>query len=158
MLQWSQKHQNQPWTQLGSASSGESLFRRKRRSTCHRQGKKGQYLGPWAINWKNKDTLLSQTLKVEEKKVSLVFLFVAQEPRYGHFIFWSLGSKVRDIVKLQKYQYLGSWATNQKTKDTFFSSTFKVWESKVSLVFFIYGPGAKILAFPSLDDTTYFTS
>ena len=28
--------------------------------------------------------MLSQTLKVEEKKVSLVFWFVAQEPRYGH--------------------------------------------------------------------------
>ena len=36
---------------------------------------------------KTKDTLLSQTLKVEENKVSLVFLFVTQEPRYGHFIF-----------------------------------------------------------------------
>ena len=35
---------------------------------------------------KSKDTLLSQTLKVEEKKVTLVFLFVAQEPRYGHFL------------------------------------------------------------------------
>ena len=27
----------------------------------------------WATNQKSKDTLLSQTLKVEEKKVSLVF-------------------------------------------------------------------------------------
>ena len=62
-------------------------------------GRNCQYLGSWATNQKSKDTLLSQTLKVEEKKVSLVFLFVAQEPRYGHFIFWSLGSKVRDIVK-----------------------------------------------------------
>ena len=44
--------------------------------------RKGQYLGPWAINRKNKDTLLSETLKVEEKKVSLVFLFVAKEQRY----------------------------------------------------------------------------
>ena len=35
--------------------------------------KKGQYIGPWAINKKNKDTLLSQTFKVEEKKVSLVY-------------------------------------------------------------------------------------
>ena len=32
---------------------------------------------------KNKDTLPSQTLKVEEKKLTLVLLFVAQEPRYG---------------------------------------------------------------------------
>ena len=39
----------------------------------HRDLNKGQYLGPWAINEKTKDTFLSQTLKVEEKKVSLVF-------------------------------------------------------------------------------------
>ena len=35
------------------------------------KGKKCQYLGPWAMNKKNKDTLLSQTLNVKEKKVSL---------------------------------------------------------------------------------------
>ena len=45
---------------------------------------KCQYLGPLAINEKTKDTLLSQTLKVEEKKVSLVFLLKASEPRYSH--------------------------------------------------------------------------
>ena len=42
---------------------------------------------PLSHKLKNEDTLLSQTLKVEEKKVSLVFLFVAQEQRYGHIIF-----------------------------------------------------------------------
>ena len=36
------------------------------------------------MNKETKDTLLSQALKVEEKKVSLVFLFKAQEPRNGH--------------------------------------------------------------------------
>ena len=30
--------------------------------------------------------LVQLTLKVKEKKVSLFFLFQAQEPRYGHFI------------------------------------------------------------------------
>ena len=40
---------------------------------------------PLSHNLKNEDTLLSQTLKVEKKKVSLVFLFLAQEPRYRHF-------------------------------------------------------------------------
>ena len=34
----------------------------------------------------NVDPRLSLTLKVEEKKVTLVFLFVAQEPRYGQFV------------------------------------------------------------------------
>ena len=48
---------------------------------------KWPYLGSWATNKKSKDTLLSQTLKVEEKKVTLVFIFVAQKPRYGNFFF-----------------------------------------------------------------------
>ena len=63
------------------------------------KGKKCQYLASWATNHKTKDTLLSQTLKVEEKKVSLFFWFEAQEPRYGRFIYWSSGSDVRTIFK-----------------------------------------------------------
>ena len=51
------------------------------------KGRKCQYLGSWATNHETKDTLLSQTLKVEEKKESLFFLFEAHEPRYGYFIF-----------------------------------------------------------------------
>ena len=35
------------------------------------KGRKCQYLGPWAMNPKTKDTMLSQSLKVEGKKVSL---------------------------------------------------------------------------------------
>ena len=35
------------------------------------KGRKCLYLGPFAMNKKTKDTLVSQTLKVEEKKVSL---------------------------------------------------------------------------------------
>ena len=99
------------------------------------RGRNCQYLGPWAINDKNKDTLLSQTLKVEEKKVHLFFLFEAQEPRYGHFIYWSSGSEVRTIVKGRNCQYLGSWATNHKTNNTLLSQTLKVEEKKVSLIF-----------------------
>ena len=86
--------------------------------------RKWSYLSSWATNHKTKDTLLSQTLKVEEKKVSLFFWFVAQEPRYGHFIFWRSGSEVRSIFKGSKGQYLGPWATNKKTKDTLLSQTF----------------------------------
>ena len=41
---------------------------------CHRQGEKSPISPPpLGQKLKNKDTLLSQTLKVEEKKVSLVF-------------------------------------------------------------------------------------
>ena len=35
---------------------------------------------------KNKGTLFSQTLKVEENKVPLVFTNLASGPRYGHFL------------------------------------------------------------------------
>ena len=35
---------------------------------------------------KNKDTVLSQTLEIGEKKVSLFFCLVALFPRYGHFV------------------------------------------------------------------------
>ena len=49
------------------------------------------------------------------------------------------------LPKLQKikWPYLGSWATNQKTKDTFFSSTFKVRENKVSLFFHFMAQGPR---------------
>ena len=51
---------------------------------------KCQYLGPWAINEKTKDTLLSQTNKKSKdtllSQTLKVILFVAQEPRYGHCI------------------------------------------------------------------------
>ena len=30
--------------------------------------------------------MLSQTLKVEEKKVTIFFLYLTQESRYGHFV------------------------------------------------------------------------
>ena len=99
------------------------------------RGRKCKYLGPWTMNQKTKNTLPSQTLKVEEKKVSLVFLFVAQEPRYGHFIFGCSGSEVRTIVKGRNCQYLGSWATNHKTNNTLLSQTLKVEEKKVFLFF-----------------------
>ena len=47
-------------------------------------------------------------------------------------------------------QYLGSWAKNQKSKDTLLSPTLKVEEKKVSLFFFIRGLGAKILTFTKM--------
>ena len=65
---------------------------------------KWQYLGPWAMNKKTKDTLLSQTLKVEENKVSLFFWFMAQELRYGHFLFWRQGdgSETALLIRMQE--------------------------------------------------------
>ena len=81
-------------------------------------------LTPWAskeemlISWllglkqKNKDTFFSSIVKVWQSKVSLLLSFVAQEPRYDHFFFWSSGCKVCAIFRGRKCQYLDSWATN----------------------------------------------
>ena len=96
------------------------------------QGRNWQYLGSWATNKKSKDTLLSQTLKNEEKKVALVFFYLW---RYGHYFFWRSWCKVRAIVSGRNCQYLGSWATNKKSKDTLISQTLKFEEKKVTLVF-----------------------
>ena len=48
-----------------------------------------------------------------------------------------------------QWPYFSSLATNRKTKDTFFSSTFKVWESKVSLVFSFMAQGPRYWHFPT---------
>ena len=65
--------------------------------------RKWPYLSPEATNLKNKGTLFSSTLKVEEKKVSLFFGFVASGQRYGHFVIlmivktWSQTKKIKLI-------------------------------------------------------------
>ena len=133
------------------------LLNLRRRSMCHRQGKKGQYLRPWASYWKNKDTLLSQTLKVEEKKVSLVFWFVAQEPRYGHFIFWSLGSKVCDIVKLENANILAPGPLTKKLRTLSFLQLLKFEKAKYPYFFNSWPRGGDISNF-SLDNGTYSSS
>ena len=61
----------------------------------HQQGavlkfKKWLYLSTWAKISKTKGTLFSQTLKVEENKVPLVFSILALGLRYGHFLCWKL--------------------------------------------------------------------
>ena len=47
--------------------------------------RKWPFLSSEAINQKNKGTLFSQTLKVEENKVPLVFSILALGLRYSHF-------------------------------------------------------------------------
>ena len=48
---------------------------------------KSSYLPQMTSNQKNKGTLFSSTLKVEEKKVVLFFLFEVNLVRYGDFEF-----------------------------------------------------------------------
>ena len=69
--------------------------------------------------------------------MSLLFLFVAQEPRYWRFLPLTIARTLHQNLQKKKWSYVGSWALNQKTKDTFYSSTFKVSESRVSLVFLL---------------------
>ena len=51
--------------------------------------RKWWYLSHWASNQKNKGTLLSWTLKVEESKVPLFFWVEAPKLRYGHFLIFT---------------------------------------------------------------------
>ena len=55
---------------------------------------------------------------------------------YGLPFFQRVASK-RNTCKMIQRPYLSSWATNQKTKVTFFSLTFKVWESKCPYFLFV---------------------
>ena len=48
------------------------------------------YLRTESTNTKNKGTFFSSTLKVEEKKVPLVFGFLASGLRYGHFVIFKI--------------------------------------------------------------------
>ena len=73
--------------------------------------RKGLYLSPLAKNQKNKGTLLSQTLKVEEKKVPLFFLFFGQGAEilpFSHY-FW-------DILALKRNKTAISPSMGQKSK------------------------------------------
>ena len=83
--------------------------------------RKWSYLSQETTNQKNKVTLFSSTLKVEEKKVSLFFGFVASGQRYGHFVILMIESTQSQTKKMRKWSYLSSEATNQKNKGTLFS-------------------------------------
>ena len=84
----------------------------------------------------NKGNLFSQTLKIEENVVSLVFSIFAQELRFSLFLLFCQPRQQAAILKFRKWLYLSPWAKIEKNKDTLFSSTFKVWENKEPLVFF----------------------
>ena len=89
--------------------------------------KKWSYLSSWATNHKTNDTLLSQTIKVEEKKCPY---------------FFDLWPRSRDMAissfEGQEVKYAPSSKEvkanmNKKTKDTLLSQYLKVEEKKVSL-------------------------
>ena len=63
------------------------------------QSRKWPYLSPWAPNQKTKGTFFSPTLKVEEKKVPLLFRFEAQGLRYGHFLLFTIAHWRNNVGK-----------------------------------------------------------
>ena len=93
--------------------------------------KNGHILANFQKIKKNKGTLFSTTSKVQEKKVTLVFHNMAYWVRCGHFI--KNMAKIEILDKI--WPYLDQYPKNQKNKGTLFSSTFKVQEKKVTLVF-----------------------
>ena len=97
--------------------------------------RKMAYLTSRATNQKNKGTLFSSTLKVGKGNVSLFFWFVALKLCYGHILISM--SPCRQIARLEmtKTPYLSSRAINQKNKGTLLSSTFKIAQGKVPLLF-----------------------
>ena len=84
-------------------------------------------------------TLLSQILKVEENKVSLVFQSFAQGLRYSRemAILYIEGQEVEYVPssKGENVNILAPWAMNKKNKNPLLSQSLKVEEKKVSLLF-----------------------
>ena len=102
--------------------------------TSHKMSK-SSYLPQMMSNPKNKGTLFSLTLKVEEGKV-LSFSwseFILVSNGYCYFVVsWDTGKPLRSH-KMTKGSYLPQMTPNPKNKGTLFSSTFKVEDRKVGL-------------------------
>ena len=105
--------------------------------------RKWLYLSPWAKIEKTKGSLFSQTLKVEENKVSLFFSIFAQGLRYSHFLIFCQPRQQGNILEFRKWLYLSPWAKIEKTKGTLFSETLKVEGNKVPLIFLIFAQGLR---------------
>ena len=82
----------------------------------------------WAMNIKTKDALLSQTLKVREKKVASVFFDLW--PRSQDTAISTLEAKEVEYVPSSKCLYFDPWVMNIKSKET-----LKAEERKLSLFF-----------------------
>ena len=92
---------------------------------------KRPYLRKYGESEKSKATLFSQTLKVWEYKVPLVWSILPYLLRYGHFLCWKL---IFSQKKFIKRPYLRKYGKSEKSKTTLLYQTFKVWENKVPFV------------------------
>ena len=103
------------------------------------------------------------------RTLSFLQLLKFEKAKYPYFFIYGQGAKILALFLVtvartpppedQKTQWLwfGYWATNQKTKDTFFSSSLKVWESKVSLFFNLW-PRGRDIGLSSGHDGTFSSS
>ena len=122
------------------------LLKLRKWSTWYRQVNKmpiSWLLGHKSKNWGH--FLIFNCKSLRKQSILIFLIYGSGSEILGFFPVTMVRPPPPEVQKTQ-WPYFGSWAPNQKTKDTFFSSIFKVWESKVSF-FLIYGPGAKILAF-----------
>ena len=106
--------------------------------------RKWLYLSPWAKIEKTKGSLFSQTLKVEENKVSLFFSIFAQELRFSLFLLFCQPRQQGAILEFRKWLYLSPRVKIEKTKGPLLSQTLKVEENKVPLVFLIFAQGLRM--------------
>ena len=102
---------------------------------------KGQYLGPWTLYYKNKNTLLSQTLKVAKKESVISFFICDPGAEIWPLYLFNLrrtstchrhGIKGRNLLNLflnfkrQNGHNSAPGPEIKETMDTFYSPTFKV--------------------------------
>ena len=85
------------------------------------------YLGKEATKQKNKSTLFSSTFKVWESKVTLFLNFMLLSRNMAIFWFCPMDMLFHKMVISRKR------GSKTKNMDTLFTSTFKFWESKVTL-------------------------
>ena len=75
------------------------------------------YFASQALFGKSRSTLFSQTLKLEENKVFLLFTYMAQKPKYGHFVICSLSCCIGNFSWFgQDEKFALSWLVDHTSK------------------------------------------
>ena len=99
------------------------------------------YLSPWAKKQKNKDALLPWTLKVEESKVPLLYLFLAKGLKYDHFVISKKAHREEETSKWQFCHISAPRPNIKKIKALCFLQLVKLNNGKYLLIF---GLGSEI--------------
>ena len=105
------------------------------------QKKKWPYLASWATNRKTKDTFFSSTFEVGESKVSLLFLFVAQKPRYGQFLPLTIDQTLRPSFKRRNGHISAPGPQIEKLRTLSFLQLLKFDKAKYPYIFNLWPRG-----------------